>query len=519
MKNVATIIKNIFKNLFLILISLRSSFFKKSKYTFISVDNSTISNKNRRLNSNSFNCNFWFLILILSFSGWSYGQSTQNFGTGTTSFNTSNTVSTTYLPNPSAGTQMVRVSNGQGGGFILQNPSPLGTTSSSLKATASSGTSVVKATPILDNTAGKVAYARFKVMFGNSTGGNTATSGIWQMFLGNGTMYSDENSFVENQVNVGLQFTFGTSGAITMNYRNNGAWSTTNLISNPLFQSVYYDIEIFSNNKSSGYESYIYNGATMSLNVGKFNLHVNGQIIGIGLTDGELPSNSDIRSITFMGNSSANNVANIFIDDVTLQNLIPATTSRLTNPTAFDLSSGNYSFNSWTNTNSVGTTPSNMKFHWCGINQQNPTSAQTIASQDYVWGYNYNMADSRINGLGTDGIEFQQYNRGHSSISSGNLGDAVVCFNTTNRQDVQVSWVAALKTDAAVAYKLRGQYRIGNTGSYTDLPGTTTEIEFSSSGATIGAPISYGPITLPSACNNQSEVQIRWVYYWGGSGM
>jgi hypothetical protein len=458
------------------------------------------------------------LLSLLLVSGLSIGQSVQDFGTGTTSFSSSNTISTTYLPNPSTGTQMVRMSNGGGGGFVLQNPSALGTSGSSLRATASTSASVVKVAPIVNNTAGKVAYARFKVMFGNASGGNTATSGIWQMFLGNGASFSDANDFTSNQTNVGLRFTYGASGAITMNYRNNANWVTTSLTSNPLYQSVYYDFEIFSNNKSSGTENYTYNGVAQTVAVGKFDLYVNGRILGNELNDGELASNSDIRSIMFTGISSTGNVANIFIDDVTLQNTLPATITRVTNPSAFDLSSGDYSFGTWANTNSVGTTPSNMKFHWSNVNQQNPSLAQSNATQDYVWGYNYSMNDSRINGLGANGIEFRQFNTGHSSTSSGNLGEAVVSLNTSDRQDVEVSWTAALQTDVAVAYRLRGQYRIGNSGAYTDLPGATAAIEFNSNGATAGTPVNFGPITLPAACNDQPEVQVKWVYYWGGSG-
>jgi uncharacterized protein (DUF2141 family) len=513
MKNVVHFIKNTLHFILSLFTTLNFSFFKKKDYAIVPMSNLSIQTETIRWKSISVHRNVRVLLIMLAYSGWIYGQSVQDFGTGTTSFGGSGVTSTSYLPNPSTGTNYVRISSGQGGGLTLQNPSALGTTGSSLRATAATGTSVVKVTPILNNTAGKVAYARFKVMFGDASAGNTAASGIWQMFMGNGASFSDANGFTSSQVNVGLQFTYGASGAITMTYRNNANWVNTSLTSNPLFQSVYYDFEIFSNNKSSGTENYTYNGVSSSVEVGKFDLYVNGRLLGNELNDGELSGNSDIRSIMFTGISSTSNVANIFIDDVTLQNTIPATTSRLTNPSAFDLSSGNYSFTSWTNTSLVGTTPSNMKFHWNAVNSQNPTLAQSVASQDYVWGYNYTMTDSRINGLGNDGIEFKQANTGHSSSTSGNLGEAVVSVNTSNRQDVQVSWKAALQTDAAVAYKLRGQYRIGNTGAYTDLPGTTAAIEFNSSGATVGTPTNYGPITLPAACNNQSEVQIRWAYY------
>jgi hypothetical protein len=245
MKNVVLIIKNTIQFILSLLTTLKNSFFKKKEYAIIPASNLSIQTNTTRWKSISIYCNVRLLLIMLVLSGWSYGQSTQNFGTGTGGFGGSGATSTSYLPNPSTGTNFVRISSGQGGGLTLQNPSALGTTGSSLRATASSGTSVVKVTPILGNTAGKVAYARFKVLFGDVNAGNTAASGIWQMFLGAGASYSDGNTFAANQTMAGLQFTFGALGAITMQYRNNGAWSTTGLTTNPLFQSVYYDFEIF----------------------------------------------------------------------------------------------------------------------------------------------------------------------------------------------------------------------------------------------------------------------------------
>ena len=106
--------------------------------------------------------------------------SVQNFGSGTGSFSTSNGTSTSLLPNPTSGTTYVRISNGQGGSVALTNPglTSLGT-NTEMKAIASTGASVVKATPVYQYTSAKVFYTQFYILFGDNSGGTTASSGNW----------------------------------------------------------------------------------------------------------------------------------------------------------------------------------------------------------------------------------------------------------------------------------------------------------------------------------------------------
>jgi hypothetical protein len=454
----------------------------------------------------------WVVAIFLSLNAsMSWGQSIQNFGT-TTGVHTSG-ASTAFIPNPTTGTTYARIGTGAGSINRVTASNPLGTTGAYVRAEAPTGTSVNKVSPIVNNTAGKVVYARAKLMFGDASAGSTATSGTWYMFIGNGAMYSDGNAFSGTQVFSGLRFAFGAAGAITMNNRAGTNWNTTGLSISSLASGIYYDFEIIGNNQASGNATYTYNGVSRSVAINTMDLYINGMLIGSGIAKGAMVNDADIRSITFYGESSTSNEANIFIDDVELQNTVPASIQRLTQPTPHNLSSSNYSFTSWDNTSSIGSYPSNMVFHWGTVNTIDPTLPNT-ATQDYVWGYNY-TAQSRINGLGANGIEFINTSPGHSGTTSGNMGEAVVGINTTGRQNIQVSWTAARNTANGNRYLLRGQYRIGNTGAYTDLPGTTTQIEFNSTNA---GPTNYGPITLPAACENQAEVQIRWVYYWSGSG-
>ena len=168
MKNVLQFIKITLQFIVSIITAWREAIFRKEDITSVPLIKQDVAIF-RHWKSISIYRNVRLLLLMLAFSGWSYGQSVQDFGTGTTGFGGVNVTSTTYLPNPTtAGTTFVRSSNGTGGGLQLQNSTALGTTGSILRATASTDGSVVKVTPILNNTAGKVAYARFKVMFGNS---------------------------------------------------------------------------------------------------------------------------------------------------------------------------------------------------------------------------------------------------------------------------------------------------------------------------------------------------------------
>ena len=88
----------------------------------------------------------------------------QNFGTGTAT-QTSQTGSTAIIPNPTAGTTWAR-----GGAVapaapvnILNTSNPLGTTGSYMRATASSSTSVCKASPFINYGGSTEFYTSFKI--------------------------------------------------------------------------------------------------------------------------------------------------------------------------------------------------------------------------------------------------------------------------------------------------------------------------------------------------------------------
>lgn len=173
------------------------------------------------------------------------------------------------------------------------------------------------------------------------------------------------------------------------------------------------------------------------------------------------------------------------------------------NPTPFDLSSGDYSFTEWAATNPAGTYPPNMIFHRSNV--QDPQLADEMVA-DYTGAYNL-TSGTRINGLGTNGFAFL------NTATNGNLGAAVVAINTTGRVNIQVTWTGGTVATGAREYRIRLQYRIGTTGSFTDVLAGGQPVEYVAS-QTAGHAQTFGPITLPAAVENQPVVQLRWKYYY-----
>jgi hypothetical protein len=194
-----------------------------------------------------------------------------------------------------------------------------------------------------------------------------------------------------------------------------------------------------------------------------------------------------------------------------------------TNPTPFDLNSGNYSFTQWDATSTAGTYPNNMRFHTFSAADNSIANPAHVANADYTLAYNL-TSGSIINGLGVDGIAFR------NTGSPGNLGAAVTSISTVNRTNVRIGWSGATLASTFTSFRVYAinlEYRIGNTGSWTVAtytPGGTDSVQYiaslsSGNTNTVAQRLTVANFTLPVACENQSEVQVRWRYnYRSGSG-
>jgi hypothetical protein len=238
------------------------------------------------------------------------------YNLGTTTGNHTSSASTSFLPAPSSGTTYVRI--GAGGGSInLENPglSNLGS-DTEIRAAAPTSSSINKFS-VVNYTASKLFSVDFSILLGSSTGANTATTGTWYFFIGDGSTYSDANAFSNGQVFTGLRFSFGTSGSLTVAYRNGTTWSALGSLT--MVQSTVYRIKIYGNNSTS---TQTYDGGNQSVASNKFDIYVDGIKVGDDLSKAGILSDANLDSFMFYGEASTSNVANIFVDDIIYSNAL-----------------------------------------------------------------------------------------------------------------------------------------------------------------------------------------------------
>lgn len=186
-------------------------------------------------------------------------------------------------------------------------------------------------------------------------------------------------------------------------------------------------------------------------------------------------------------------------------------------PSSYSLANCNYEFNNWSSTNSAGTYPANMRFVY--MTDLDPTLTSVIDTVAYGA---YNLTSkTRINGLGNAGISFINTsntttpNVGYPGLK---LGGAILALRTFGVNEAFVQWTGGTVTPNTRQYAIRLQYRIGDSGSFTDiLDGSGNPVEYVRN-ATAGHSQSFPPIALPTAIMNKPYVQLFWRYYYTGIG-
>jgi hypothetical protein len=101
--------------------------------------------------------------------------------------------------------------------------------------------------------------------------------------------------------------------------------------------------------------------------------------------------------------------------------------------------------------------------------------------------------------------------------SSGQDNALALAINTTGAFGVQVAWDAMTirNVQDGSNNRINGlslQYRVGTSGTWTTLAGTEYQNNTTNQTAAVTTPQNVQPfsVTLPAACDNQAEVQLRW---------
>ena len=188
-----------------------------------------------------------------------------------------------------------------------------------------------------------------------------------------------------------------------------------------------------------------------------------------------------------------------------------ATIGDAMNPTAFQMSSGDFVWDSWNASNANLQYPSHMIFQ-----QRNSSSEPTLTDEmtnPYIGVYN-GTSKTRMNGLGADGASF--INTGDAN-NGGYLGAAVVAIDTQGRHNIKVAWTGGTVVKNLREYRIRLQYRVGIDDSFTDLTYANGNfVEYIVNEA--GHKTEFEAVTLPIAADNQPYVQLRWKYYYVATG-
>jgi hypothetical protein len=175
---------------------------------------------------------------------------------------------------------------------------------------------------------------------------------------------------------------------------------------------------------------------------------------------------------------------------------------QLTNPNLWNLATSDYSFTGFALYNSNYSV--NMKGHAFpsarDLSNLNDDGNQNVTLQNAL----FNITVGCIRNEIANGISILN--------GTGNtLGAIVVGINATNRSNLTVTYTAAQTTDGASRINgLRLQYRIGSTGSYTDILPLS---EYLTALSGTNAPATFTNIPLPAVVDNQPVVYVRWVYY------
>lgn len=266
---------------------------------------------------------YGFVVLLVLIGNYGWGQTwSYDFGASTGTF-TNSTASTTFLPTPTTGggTSRVRVGTNPGS-FVLANPglSNLGS-NSELQITSNTGSSSTTKFSIHDFTASKVGYIKFNIVI------NGGTNGVYLFSIGDGANYSDNNAIATNQIFAGIRWTLGASNTVTCNVLNNTTYGTTGISnSTTLFSQSntnIYSIEVYYNNENSS-KNYLKSGTSYSISNSKWDLWINGTLIGDDLAKGGQAINTNIDSFAFNHQSSSSSPGTIYLDDIEYSNALPS---------------------------------------------------------------------------------------------------------------------------------------------------------------------------------------------------
>ncbi|NVO84750.1 lamin tail domain-containing protein [Hymenobacter terrestris] len=167
------------------------------------------------------------------------------------------------------------------------------------------------------------------------------------------------------------------------------------------------------------------------------------------------------------------------------------------NPATYDLNAGSYEFSGFSDVTSTSY-PSAVQGHSFSSEPDATTVVPPTANVVLVTGGSITSGNIRNEGL--NGISLLGTN-------TNNIGAITLALNTTGRAQIVASWMTRVVHPGERINGIRLQYRLGQTGNFTEVAGSRFESNL------VGQNASFANIALPEAVNDQPVVQLRWLYY------
>lgn len=184
-------------------------------------------------------------------------------------------------------------------------------------------------------------------------------------------------------------------------------------------------------------------------------------------------------------------------------------------PAPFDLISRDYILSGFDRSNLAGSFPRNMVFR-----QTFAINPGLEVTMDSNWILPYDLDDGPgIKGLDDLGFSFINSLPLRDDGPAGHMGAAVLALNTIGTSHIRVSWTGGTVVPNSRVYAIRLQYRIGTEEPFRDvLDSAGNPVEYVRN-PIAGHSEAVGPVELPKAADNRPEIQLRWRYYYVGTGV
>ncbi|RYZ44764.1 MAG: hypothetical protein EOP49_26490, partial [Sphingobacteriales bacterium] len=198
------------------------------------------------------------------------------------------------------------------GGFHLENPGNTSFgTGTELRIQAPTGGSVNKFSIYDFTNTGPYVTVKMKAYISASS----SQTGEQQFFIGNGTNFSDNNTFISSQMLTGFQMLLNADNTVTVNYRSSSGWSPLGI----LLKQESYLIEVFGNNDLAATAAVNYSrcGTTYSVGAGKIDVWVNGTQVGDELNKGALPAGTSPNAFMAVSLNASSPAFSAILDDIT----------------------------------------------------------------------------------------------------------------------------------------------------------------------------------------------------------